>query len=166
RVYLGEDVELGRRVRAAGYRVALGRPVLRTAPRHLSFSAAVDRFARWLAVVRLQRPALLASYPLVFAATTPALALAFTLPDVGVQGHVAGLVLLVARAVVFTVGRGLAGLPRGPLAFVVDLVLADVVLWAALCRSLSARAVHWRGRVLAFDDRGRLIDDARAATLD
>ena len=162
RVYLGEDVELGRRVRAAGYHVAPGRPVLRTAPRHMSFTEAVDRFARWLAVVRRQRPALLLSYPLVFAATTPALALAFTLTDVGVQCHVAGLALLVARAVVFAVCRGLAGLPRGPLVFVVDLVLADVVLWAALWRSLSARAIHWRGRVLAFDARGRLIDDGHA----
>ncbi len=162
RFYLGEDVELGRRVRAAGYRVALGPPVLRTAPRHMTFEKTVDRFARWLTVIRRQRPALLAAYPLVLAATTPALALAFLLPNLGVRCRIAGLLLLAARAGVFVVGRGLAGLRRDSRTFLVDLVLTDLVLWAALWRSLSGCAIYWRGRILAFDARGRLIDDPPA----
>lgn len=138
---LGEDMEIARRIRASGQAVhALRRPV-RAAPRGRSLDAVVERYARWFAVIRLQRPALLTSYPMLFGATTPLVMLTLAL------GHSAAAAgVLASRLVVGLVARWTAG---GPLrAALLDIPLADAVVWWAFLRTITRREVSWRGRRL------------------
>ena len=67
--YLGEDMELARRLRAAGYRTQAASFVAVSRAEGRTWGAAVVRYARWITVIRAQRPALLASYPALFFAT-------------------------------------------------------------------------------------------------
>ncbi len=154
RHHLGEDMELGLRVRATGARVELSRQIVRTAPRAVEVSAAIDRFARWMAVIKSQRTALLWSYPLLFAATTPALVLVASL-------HVwwlwiPFLELLAARTLVWWTARRSAGHRPALYTLPSDIVLADLLLWAAFVRVLVARSLHWRGRRIVFGPERRL----------
>ena len=154
RYHLGEDLELGRRVRAAGYRVELAREVVRTEARQVSFRAAVARFTRWMAVVRTQRPALLWSYPLLFGATTPALGFALALRTGWLLGPIA--LLLLTRTAVWSEARRIARLPRKPAALAFDLVLSDAVIWLAFVRSLRSGPLRWGERTLFVDGASRL----------
>ena len=159
RHHLGEDFELGLRIRQSGARVELASRVVATAARGVTVSAAVERFARWIAVVKSQRTALLGSYPLLFGVTTPALALAAAL-------HVAWLwipafALLSTRTWVWWAARRSAGHRLGLGMLAVDLVLSDLLLWTAWLRVLVARPLHWRGRSITFGPERRLQGRAR-----
>ncbi len=61
--HLGEDMELARRLQALGLTTRAHRAVLTSRARGRSWDAVVTRYARWLAVIRAQRPVLMASYP-------------------------------------------------------------------------------------------------------
>lgn len=156
RHHLGEDMELGRRVRASGGRIELSHDVVRTVSRAVTMAEAVARFGRWIAVIKAQRASLLWSYPLLFAATTPALLLA----GAGAVGQPLLLVpaasLLLTRVAVWGGARRAAGLPLRPRALLLDLVLADAMLWAAFVRVLFARSLTWRGRPLVLGPERRL----------
>jgi ceramide glucosyltransferase len=142
--YVGEDMELARRLRRAGFATAAVPGVARACPpAGRTWGAVVERYGRWLAVIRRQRPALLASYPLLFAATGPLVALALAVAAPGAAALAVG-----ARLAVAVAARRAAALPSRPAAPFVDAVLADVLLWAALCRALASRRVTWRGRVV------------------
>ena len=156
RHHLGEDMELGRRVRAAGGRIELSHAVVTTAARAVTTSAAVERFARWIAVNKAQRAALLWSYPLLFAATTPALVLACAGASRVPLLLVPAAALLVTRCAVWWTARSAAGHRHAPLALLVDLVLADALLWAAFLRVVVARPLTWRGRALVLGPERRL----------
>lgn len=157
RHHLGEDVELGRRLRAHGMRVLTPNLVAVTAARGAPFGVSIERFARWLTVVRSQRPHLLPSYPLLFAACTPCVLLgvwaALQRPEL--WGLVLGL--LAARAAVYCIARELAHLPRSITGFFADMLLSDAVLTLALLRSLARRPLYWRGRAVVLDVRRRLV---------
>ncbi|MCB9550294.1 MAG: glycosyltransferase [Myxococcales bacterium] len=151
---LGEDMEIARRLRVAGYHTTPCFAPVRALPVDRTLSAVTARFGRWLAVIRAQRPALLLSYPLLFGATTllvPLGALAG-----GVAGWSAAGLALGARVAVAVAGRrfnrvagGLATLPR-------DVFAGEWVTWAALGRALASRDVEWRGRRLRIGPGGRL----------
>ncbi len=146
--HLGEDMELGRRLRRSGARVSACTQVARAEVRGRSLGAVVARFARWIAVVRAQRPALLSTYPLFFFPVpllSPALLVAsFAWP--GPTLPCAAALLIGARLLLAWTGRRLAGATS--LGIVRGALLADVVLLLAFVRALFTREVAWRGRAL------------------
>lgn len=155
--YLGEDFELARRLLRCGYRVmpVPQTVVSRAGPR--SFREGVDRYARWMTVVRAQRPGLLLTYPLFFFCTPLQLGLcALLLP-----GGSAPAVLLTGATVAVRVGIALAAQhfsrrPVRPVGAGVDAVLADTMLAVAFLRALATRTVRWRGHILRIDRSGLL----------
>lgn len=150
---LGEDMEIARRLRAAGLETAALPVVAPSVAAGRTLPAVIGRYARWLAVIRAQRPALLASYPLLFGATTPLVALALL---TGAPGA-AALALAARLAVSIAARRRLASvLP--------DLLLSDLVVWGAFLRALASREVVWRGRRLRIDRAGRLAVAAPRGT--
>jgi ceramide glucosyltransferase len=154
---LGEDVELGRRLRAAGHEVVVTAHPAHSLATGRSLAETVARYARWMQVVRGQRPALLLSYPVLFFGTSPLVLLGAGL---ALAGHAVALgpalLALVARVVVSVAAR-LASRTRPTAAVVVaDVVLAEAVLAAAFAVTLLSRRFNWRGRALELR-RGRLL---------
>lgn len=151
---LGEDVELGRRLRGAGGRVVSTRLPVRSLAQGRSPAAVVERYARWIQVVRNHRTLLLASYPGLFLATPLVVALAIA--GAGASPAIAAVAVLVAIAA----RLGVAAVARGhgdravrvgvaPLAgLAVDVLLADLLLFAAFVRALTRSHVRWRGRIM------------------
>jgi ceramide glucosyltransferase len=118
----------------------------------------VGRYARWISVIRAQRPHLLASYPLLFACTLPLIALSFAAAlfegraALAVAGAAVALrlaVALLARA------RSTAAIPlwRLPL----DALMADAVLVLAYARALGTTRVRWRNTDLRIVRGGELV---------
>jgi ceramide glucosyltransferase len=155
--YLGEDVELSRRIRAAGGTViAMPLRAYSTASGR-TLAAARDRYARWLLVVRSQRPALLASYPLLFFAAPLQVALGASFLTTHRSFALAViLVAAAARMLVAAGARRASGLPFSLRATALDSWLGDLVLCAAWVRALRLREVRWRRGVLRFDREGLL----------
>lgn len=155
--HLGEDMELARRLRARGWGIAMHRGVVASLASRRSVGQVLARYARWLMVIRAQRPLLLASYPLLLAAT-PGLVLLGSLGVAsGVPGaEVAVAVAVVARLVVATVAAAIARRHRSPYAALRDAVLADVLLLAAFVRALGPARIRWRDRSLRLGTHGVL----------
>lgn len=150
RRHLGEDMELARRLRAHGRALRMARMTASSFAGGRTFGEVVARYARWLMVIRAQRPLLLLSYPLLFGAALPLLALALA------RGAWAlALATLVVRMLIAAFARIRSGHPRW---LAPEALLADVVLWAALFRALGTRTVAWRGRVLRVEAGGLLAD--------
>ena len=154
---LGEDMELARRLAAAGRRVrAISTPAASVACNR-TWHHAIARYARWLLVIRAQRPALLLSYPLLLAAAPlqAALAIAAWARD-GLSAVPAITAVVFARAAVaaFARTRSGAGLRDAALAP----WAADALLLAALARALTTRTFRWRGRALRIARGGRLVE--------
>ena len=156
---LGEDMELARRLR-------LGGRSIRVAP-HLAIATAegrtlreiLDRYTRWLLVIRSQRAPLLLSYPLLLA-VSPVL---LVLLGVALGRSDEPLAIVAASGLVVRFGiacfaRATAGLPFAPLSAAVESVAADVVLLIALARACTTRELTWRGRKLAIGAGGALRD--------
>ncbi len=155
--YLGEDMEMARRVREAGLEVRPASQVVRSRPAPRSLSEVVARHARWMAVIRAQRPWLLLTYPLMFASTPFITLLAVAGMFWSPWAALLGLGLALAgRLVVGLSARLFSGQSWNPVRGLVDLVLADLVILWALARVLSTRRVQWRGRPLQIDRKGRL----------
>ncbi len=155
--YLGEDLEMARRLRAAGLRIEAASLLVRSPGQQPNFAASVERFARWMLVVRGQKLPLLFSYPALFFATPMVLALAglgaLARPGIGLLA--AGLAVL-GRGIVTLAARHWSGrgLALGPA--LVDTVLADLVLALAWLRAMTSREVAWRGHRLRVEADGRL----------
>ena len=142
--FLGEDMELARRLQLASLRSAVTASPAASLAMGRSWAAVMNRYARWLAVIRAQRPILLLAYPLLIAAAPIQLGLA-----------VAGVLAREAHAIVltiFVVGARtcVAALARrrsraGAADVFVTPWLADVTLLVALGRALLTRTVLWRG---------------------
>ncbi len=142
---LGEDVALSRGLRAGGFDVRPTAQVARARPRGRSVRAVVDRYTRWFAVVRGQRAALMPTYPLLFGATTPLVAAGLWLG--GPSGWAVAASVLAVRLAVGRVARRRAALPGSVL---LDLALADVLVWVGFVRALWLREVRWRDRRLSW----------------
>lgn len=152
---LGEDMELSRLLHAGGHRVvATSRPAdARVSGRPLR--AALQRFARWISVIRHQRMHLLVSYPLLFAAMPLQIFLSLAL---SLNDPVAGLTLLVSSVLTrlliallarWSTGRDMRGLPSA-------MLFGDVTLLAAWAMVLFGLPVSWRGVPLRFGPNGQL----------
>lgn len=162
---LGEDVELARRIWERGLQTQLVDGVATSRAAARSREAVVGRFARWLSVVRSQRPARLLAYPLLFA---PALLLTL-LSVVGALAApgIAGAAVAVYGATRYLVARRglqLADQRRPVWALVGDIILSEVLLMKAFTRALGSRTVTWRERRLELGPRGRLIGAAEHPT--
>ncbi len=152
---LGEDMELARRLRSHRLAVRASRAPAISLARGRSLGVVVARYARWLGVIRAQRPGLLPSYPLLFFATPFAAALALAgAPERPALAHAALARALGARIAV-AAARRLAGRGGGPLGLALDVALADALLAAAFVRALARRSVVWRGRELCPGAGGR-----------
>lgn len=149
---LGEDMELARRLARHGERVVVVGPLARSLASGRDLGAIVARYTRWLAVIRSQRPLLLASYPLLFAAT-PLLviaALASGAPWIAAAA-------IVVRVIVARLAQA-ACRRRGSMGeALLEACASDALLLAALGRALVARDVIWRGERLRVLPGGRLV---------
>jgi ceramide glucosyltransferase len=155
--YLGEDVELSARLRAAGISVEPVWVHARACPAGGSLADTIARHSRWISVVRAQRLALLLTYPLLFAPSPGILLLgAFALGYSFCLAAVVAAAAVASRLCVSAGARYASGLRWQPLIGLADGLLADLVLWAALARGLTSREVSWRGRRLRIDAVGRL----------
>lgn len=155
--YLGEDYELARRFTALGYRVALSREPARCSDGGRSRAEVIARVARWLTVVRGQRPLLLFTYP-IFMAPTPVLLLTALLAQSLALGAYA-VVLLATRALLCCELRRTQALRRGPLTAVAEVVSSELLLWAGLGRALRTRRIRWRGHYFRIGRGGLMLPD-------
>lgn len=153
--FLGEDVELARRVRGAGLSIVAVETQARSLMSGRTFRGAVARYARWMSVIRAQRPHLLVGYPLFFFHTMLIVVLALAL---GTNiAMVAAVVALATRLLVAAVAGRLSGLAPGVFSTVRDALIGDAVLVLALVSALRSRDVVWRERTLRILPGGRLV---------
>jgi ceramide glucosyltransferase len=131
-----------------------------------SYGALVARYARWLTVVRLQRPWLLPSYPLLLASLPMVAALALVALATGAPTRAVALAVaspLVARwALAFALGAKLGrggSLARRWL----EPFLADALLTVAWLRAVTRSDVQWRGRALRAEGGKLVAAEARPA---
>lgn len=160
--HLGEDVELARRLARHGAKVRAVPLLARARGETRSYGAALQRLARWLTVVRWQRPALLWSYPALLLApwlltlsAGPLLCWRggpLLLPAVLLATLSRLSTALVARAIVRRAGGTVAPWP----AAWVGALLADALLALALLRAIASRSVAWRGHTLEVARGGQL----------
>lgn len=160
--FLGEDFELSARLQTAGYRVEPS-PILTTAclPER-SFGDVVARIARWMTVVRAQRPLLMLSYPLFFFSASlivPAGTVVATVAT-GFPARASAVVALCAmltRVGLVFVARARCRQRVSILTAVIEAILGDLVILLAFFRAFRSRRFEWRGVPLAVDRRGRLV---------
>lgn len=155
--YLGEDMELARRLRAAGWRVEAAPVVARSMVSGRSPAEVVARYARWLTVIRAQRPALMLSYPALFFCWPLQSALLLATASSAPALSAIGLALAsVGRLVVALGAARLAGRPVGLGGALLDMALADAVLALAWLGALRSRSTRWRGVALRIGPGGEL----------
>jgi ceramide glucosyltransferase len=159
--HLGEDMELARRIKARGGGIEVAPLVARSMLAGRSWDQVVARFARWLMVIRAQRPALLPSYPLLFFATPLILAsAAITARGAPRLAMAAALLAVGSRIGVAVAAAWAAGRPRSLRRAVIEAVLADALLAVAFVRALTGRRVVWRDNVIIIDRSGRAREGA------
>lgn len=151
---LGEDNELARRLSAAGYGVALSPRPARCFDAGRDAAAAIARVARWLTVVRAQRPQLFLSYPLLVAATPIFIVLAGLVRSPVLVAFTA--VLLLLRIVLSVALRRFFGLRRGPLSALIDVLCGESLLLVGFVRAVLSRRIQWRGHPFVVERGGRL----------
>lgn len=164
--HLGEDMELARRLREAGFSTALAPLVARSRAQGRSWAGVIERYARWIRVIRAQRPHLLPTYPLLLCAAplivaTATLAALVGAPGGGARALAAAALAIGARVAVGVRARALGGRSAGALALLVDVVLADALLLAAFARACLTRRTVWRGVRLLPEAGGRFTEEAR-----
>jgi ceramide glucosyltransferase len=159
--YLGEDMELARRLRLGGRAVTVAPRLAIATAEGRSLRGAIARFARWLLVVRAQRPLLLLSYPLLLAASP----LLLTVLAIAIARHDGALATVAVSGLAVRFGiacfaRATAGLNIAPVAAALQMVGGDLVLLTALAMACAARDVIWRGRRLVIAPDGTLQNAA------
>lgn len=159
--HLGEDFELARRLRRQGFGVTPVPAVARSVAARLGWISVVRRYARWMAVVRAQRPWLMLTYPLLFCGTPLVIVMA-----AAVRGHPGVMWGAVAAAVVGRLVVALAARVFSGRGFrlggaLLDALLADGVLLAAFVRASLTRRIVWRNRALRIGRGGLLCEEER-----
>ncbi len=145
--HLGEDLELGKKLHARGERVELSPVPARMPEPPRSLREPLDRFTRWMLVLRAHRPGLYPTVPLLFAPSLPLLLAALASSSAALTVSVA--CLFAARAtlsIVLAPGRHAS----------TDWLLGEALLLAAFVRSLGARTVTWRGRTFELLSGGKI----------
>ncbi|MGK3997143.1 glycosyltransferase [Sorangium sp. So ce1024] len=155
--HLGEDMELSRRLLARRGAIAAAPLVAPSLAAGRALRDVVARYARWITVIRAQRPALLATYPALFFATPLIAALAVVAaPAAPAAAAAAAAIAVASRLAVAAFAARMAGRRASLLAAAADACLADLVLGAAFFRALSSRTVVWRSGRFTIDRRGLL----------
>lgn len=153
--FLGEDYELSRRLTIRGYRIAVSPLPARCTDGGRDSKAVISRVARWLTVVRAQRPLLLLTYPLLMAAT-PAVLLWAALWQTSTLSILA-VALLVSRMLLNRYLRQLQGERSSLLSTPFEVLAAELLLWLGLARALGTRVVRWRGHLFRIGAGGRML---------
>lgn len=161
---LGEDMLLARRVTESGGRLRMGTVAAESRASGRTVREVVLRYARWISVIRAQRPLLLVSYPLLFASTPGLLALAvWALVADGPVAYLALAAVVTARGWVLAVARHLSHRPLAlsgqALRALVVAFASDFVLLASFLRALASRQLTWRG--IALSTRGGRLYEVR-----
>ncbi len=147
---IGEDLELSQVLFERGLPVTLA-----SAPAHMpqastgTLKPVVERFTRWMQVLRAHRPALFPSVPLFFAPTP----LLMVLASISATPQVALALCFLVAARITLANR----LDRRPgLRF--EWLLAEVLLFACWFEALRVgRTVTWRGRRFSLVEGGRMV---------
>jgi ceramide glucosyltransferase len=160
---LGEDMELARRFRTADWCVRVYPGTVKSLAVGRSWQGIVLRYARWIAVIRSQRPWLLVSYPAMFFATSLVCLVGVGLTRVSEATMMSNAVALSAcvvamgsRVAVAVCGRKIVGSPLSN--SMMDVLLADVLLVCAFVTALTTRTVVWRGRKLHVASGGTVSE--------
>lgn len=158
--YLGEDMELSRRLVSKGFDVSPHLRVAKSRSGPTSVAESMDRLQRWTMVIKAQRSKLLFAYPAMFGASPLifALSLLNALPS-GYWSLVALGIALGGRMMVGIAARRYCGLPAPFWTVLTDILLADIGLLIVFCRVLRTKNVIWRGVAFKLDPRGKLIRD-------
>jgi ceramide glucosyltransferase len=152
--FLGEDYELARRLTSRGYRIAVSPLPARCTDGGRTAKDVILRVARWLTVVRAQRPLLLLTYPLLMAAT-PAVLLWAALWQTSTLSTLA-MALLVSRMLLNRCLRHLQREKSSLLVTPLEVLAAELLLWLGLARALGTRVVRWRGHLFRIGAGGRM----------
>ncbi len=153
--HLGEDMEIARRLGERGLAVVRASSPARSLATGRSLGMTVLRFARWLSVIRAQRPGLLITYPLFFFGAIPFAVVALAFGSSG--GALAALVVVASRGLVALAADRLTDGRRSVARLVCDSIVADLVIAAAWVRALATRTFAWRGHVLVIGPGGKLV---------
>lgn len=154
RHYLGEDFELGRRIEQAGFAVHASPSTVMSLATGRSVADVVERYTRWLWVVRAQRPLRLLGYPLLIAAAPLLIAGAIAIaPIAPVLAAGVGLSTLLARLAIATIAARAGRIPR---ISALDALRADALLLFAFACACRRRTVRWAEHTLRIDAEGRL----------
>jgi ceramide glucosyltransferase len=156
--WLGEDMELARRLLSAGWGVGRVTTPVQARVSGRDARQVRARYARWMSVIRWQRPHLLASYPLLFFPAAALLVgwalLGLLTPAVAPLAFVMVLWVVSCRLALARGARRASGLPgRGSLAAGLR---ADWVLAQAWLDCLRSPEVNWRGRAFVKGPDGRM----------
>lgn len=157
RSILGEDHELARRLARAGHGIALSPGPARCMDAGRGAREVIERAGRWLMIVRAQRPLLLLGYPFLLAATPLHLLLAGLVHNPLHAAMAAGLWALRAMLAAWLARLLERPPPRGPLWAALEVLRAELLLWAAFVRSLWSREICWRGHRYRVGRGGYLI---------
>lgn len=158
---LGEDIEIARRIQARGGSVRVAPFAVQSLASGRSFSQVVQRYARWLVIIRAQRPWLLLSYPALFFASPILLGLSvFAAPFAPMAALFAALLTIASRLALAAGAARSAGRRITLYSAFTDAVLADLLLAFAFARALRTRTVVWRSAVLTVDRSGVLRERA------
>lgn len=159
--HLGEDMELARRLLARGGSIAAAPVVACSRAAGRTWDQAVARFARWLGVIRAQRPLVLASYPALFLAAPLILVSAALTAPVAPRLALAAAVLAITTRLTVAIAAAVASdRPASIGRAVVESALADALLVAAFARCLRTRKVVWRDNVLTIEKTGLVREEA------
>jgi ceramide glucosyltransferase len=149
--FLGEDMALARALRQNGFTVTYVPHMVTTLVGLRSWTAIVQKHARWMRVIRSQRPALLFSYPLLFFPTVLFLPLVLTVSH-PVQVLAAFIVL---RLTLVATARALSSGMRMD-QVLPDWLLGEFALAVSFAVACSTRSFQWRGTRLRIASDGQL----------
>jgi hypothetical protein len=165
--YLGEDLELSKRLHARGLSVALCEVPALMPMAGGTWGESLARFTRWMQVLESHRPGLYPTVPLLFTPTWPLLVLSLVAGSKWLAAGVMGLLcirtLLSWRLTVLSTplplgeGRG-EGVWSNTVSHALwDWLLGEGLLLAAFMSSLvQPPRVTWRGRTYALHAGGRM----------
>ncbi len=155
--YLGEDMELCRRLAKQGYNVKSIPLSVMSPCSTKTWKQALDRHVRWMTVVKAQRPLLMTSYPLLFFNSL----IVYAISIICAVFHFPAAAAIFATALVlrFAVGYVAAqmlNLKHSKLELIKSIFLADTLIAVAFVKTIFTKKIIWRGKTLIIGGRGNV----------